>query len=89
MYTTWVITLGPLYPGGEGRPWVHIRRGGIADDRTVQGAVEACRLLGPGYDLMSNNEWQTVVSNVAYVDLGPTNAATTTINAQPGTRHEA
>ncbi|MGD8627404.1 MAG: right-handed parallel beta-helix repeat-containing protein, partial [Anaerolineae bacterium] len=31
----------------------------------------------------------TVVSNVAYVDLGATLPATTTIDAQPGTRHVA
>jgi hypothetical protein len=49
----------------EGRPWVQIRRGGIAAKRAVQGAVEACRLSGPGYDLMANDDWQTVVRNVA------------------------
>ncbi|MGD8843214.1 MAG: hypothetical protein PVJ83_07045 [Gammaproteobacteria bacterium] len=44
----------------EGRPWVHVRRGGIAGNPDAHGAVEACRLLGPGYELMSNNDWQSV-----------------------------
>lgn len=35
----------------EDRPWVMLTR---------KDAIEACKKLGAGYDLISNNEWQTI-----------------------------
>ena len=43
-------------------PWTTIARGnGVAGDG---GAITACQAIGPGYDLISNVEWQTVAREV-------------------------
>ena len=31
-------------------------------------AVSACQSLGPGYDLISNQQWMTIAENIAHVD---------------------
>lgn len=51
----------------QGRPWVHIKRGQTPNNPNDHGAVEACRQLGPDYDLMTNDQWQAVVRNVENV----------------------
>ncbi len=47
----------------EGRPWVNIKRGENGS-ATGQGAIEACRSLGTGYDLITNAQWQAVARNI-------------------------
>ena len=45
-----------------GTPWTNISRGnGVSGDG---GAITACQALGPGYDLVSNDEWQTVAREI-------------------------
>lgn len=48
----------------NGRPWVNIKRGERQGVATGQGAVEACRNMGEGYDLISNAQWQTIAQSV-------------------------
>ncbi|MEQ1878058.1 MAG: hypothetical protein ABL958_15555 [Bdellovibrionia bacterium] len=48
-------------PGGL--PWTGIGRGFGAFDAT--GARSKCRAVGPGHDLPSNDEWQTIARNIA------------------------
>jgi hypothetical protein len=44
-------------------PWVSIPRG--ATETTSPGAWKACRDLGANYDLISNDQWQTIARNIA------------------------
>jgi outer membrane lipoprotein-sorting protein len=62
----------------SGRPWVRIKRGenGAASG---QGALEACQYLNTQesvsnkYDIISNDEWQTIARNIAAQQSGLTN----------------
>lgn len=44
-------------------PWVSIQRG--SDESASGSAWKACKDLGPGYDLISNDQWQTIARNIA------------------------
>jgi hypothetical protein len=46
-----------------GVPWVNLPRG--AGPQSPGGAWKACRSLGPNYDLISNDEWQTIAREIA------------------------
>ena len=62
----------------SGRPWVRMKRGenGAA---TGQGALEACQRLNTQegvsnkYDIISNDEWQTIARDIAAQQSGGTN----------------
>jgi hypothetical protein len=45
-----------------GSPWGNISRG--TDATTVGAAWKACKDIGANYDLISNNEWQTIARNI-------------------------
>lgn len=49
----------------SGAPWTSIDRG-VGPSETGS-AWKACRDLGPNYDLISNDEWQTIARNIADV----------------------
>lgn len=46
-------------------PWVSIPRGTGPND--AAGAWNKCKSLGPQYDLISNNEWQTIARDIQLV----------------------
>lgn len=49
----------------SGTPWVNIPRG--VNDTSIGSAMKACKDAGPGYRLISNTQWQTVVRNAEAV----------------------
>ncbi|MCB9085749.1 MAG: hypothetical protein H6624_15485 [Bdellovibrionaceae bacterium] len=62
----------------NGRPWTYIKRGENGAS-TGQGALEACQYLNTQegvsnkYDIISNDEWQTIARDIAAQQSGPTN----------------
>lgn len=62
-----------------GRPWVMILRGINGATGTGQGAIEACQNLNNQegttnqYDLITNDEWQTIARNIEEQKSGSTN----------------
>ncbi|MEZ5542155.1 MAG: hypothetical protein R3F42_08930 [Pseudomonadota bacterium] len=51
----------------QGQPWTYISRGDAANAGPA-GALEACQSLGAGYDLISNDQWQTIARNIEMVN---------------------
>ena len=50
----------------SGQPWVNIFRGDT-DTPGEQGAIEACQELGADYNLINNNQWQSIARNIEAV----------------------
>lgn len=51
----------------SGLPWTNIPRG--AGPQSAGGAWNKCRSLGSNFDLISNDEWQTIARNIADVGI--------------------